>query len=280
MRVINEISSLTDALKSNKFVDKHIGLVPTMGALHDGHLELINSARKECDVVICSIYVNPTQFNNALDLEKYPRSIERDITILEKVGCDIVFCPRDEEIYSGENNLIIDFGELGNVLEGKFRPGHFNGVGLIVAKLFNMVQPDSAFFGQKDLQQFAVINSLVKGLNFNIELRCVATVRNENGLALSSRNARLTEEGIQNALIFYEALTVAKTKLLTGIPVKAILDKVGDLFEKNKVDLDYFVIVNKNTFSPITSLKNISETAICVAGSIEGIRLIDNMLLN
>lgn len=280
MRIINEISRLTDTLSGDYFKNKTIGLVPTMGALHNGHLELVKKARKECDVVVCSIYVNPTQFNNTEDLVEYPRTLENDVSLLEKSKCDIVFCPDDNEMFIANTVLNIDFGALGKVLEGEFRPGHFNGVGLIVSKLFNIVQPNLAYFGQKDLQQFAIIDTLVKGLNFNIKLKCVPTVRDNDGLALSSRNKRLSTEGIQRALLFNRALLLAKEKLLGNEAIASIIAEVKTLFEKNDVELEYFKIVNKHTFEEVNQNIHGVDIAFCIAGYIEGVRLIDNLLVN
>lgn len=280
MRVINEISSLTDTLRAYKFENKIIGLVPTMGALHNGHLKLIDKAKEECDIVVCSIYVNPTQFNNSTDLEKYPRTIENDLYLLEKCNCDITFFPSDGEMYNDEARINFDFGKLGKVLEGEFRPGHFNGVGLIVAKFFNIVQPDFAYFGQKDLQQVAIINVLIKSLNYKIQLKCVPTVRNKQGLALSSRNMRLSDEGRQKALTFYNALTFAQKKMHEGAPVDSISNEVRTLFKEKGIELEYFEIVNKDTFEEISATEEQKNIAICIAGYLEGVRLIDNMLLN
>ena len=279
MRVINEKSSLINTLSDYKLEKKTIGLVPTMGALHEGHMELIRWARKECDVLVSTIYVNPTQFNNPDDLDKYPRTFDQDIELLTKNGCDIVFYPTDSEMYGNGSSVKIDFGDLGSVLEGEYRPNHFSGVGLIVSKFFNIVKPDFAYFGQKDLQQFAIIGALVQNLSFDLELRCVPTIRNTNGLALSSRNLRLTEDGKRNAQVFYQSLVNAK-KMLERLTVEEVRLETQAFFEKSSVKLEYFAIVDKRTFKAVDAIETPENIAICVAGYVEGIRLIDNMLLN
>jgi len=280
MLVINETSILIDTIDTKKFQNKTIGFVPTMGALHDGHIELIRAAKLECDIIICSIYINPTQFNNVTDLEKYPRTLDDDINLLEKNGCDIAFCPSDKEMFKMGNTLTIDFGEIGKVLEGEFRPGHFSGVGLIVGKFFNIIKPNISYFGQKDLQQFSIVKSLVQNLNFNIQLRCIPTVRSKDGLALSSRNARLSKNGKEEALVFYDSLVLAKQKLLKGETVDDITKEIKSKFNSDIVKLEYFEIVHQDTFEKINTFNNPENIAICIAGYVEGIRLIDNILLS
>jgi len=280
MLVINEISQLIDIIDGYKIQKKIIGFVPTMGALHEGHLELIKVAKKECYIVISSIYINPTQFNNTTDLAKYPRTLDSDTKLLSENGCDLVFCPNDGEMYNKNEVINIDFGAIGNVLEGKYRKGHFNGVGLIISKFFNIVRPDIAYFGQKDFQQFTVIKMLVENLKFNVKLRCIPTIRAKSGLALSSRNMRLSEAGKEKAVAFYNSLSKAKKNLLEGISVKEVIKEAKIQFEKEEIELEYFEVVNSDTFVIINSMEVGENAAICVAGYVEGIRLIDNMLLN
>lgn len=279
MQIINEINLLNDIIRDYKLQKKIIGVVPTMGALHDGHMRLVQSAKKECDVVICTLYVNPTQFHNADDLDKYPRTIETDIAILEENACDVLFCPDDKMMYKGNSKLNMHFGELENVLEGQFRPGHFSGVGLVVGKLFNIVPADIAYFGQKDLQQFAIISTLVENLHFNIELRCMPIVRDAQGLALSSRNMRLSEKGKKDALVLYNTLANAKERLLANEAVETVVEKAREEIASSEMKLEYFEVVNKATFHTILTVAAKEDVAICAAGYIEGVRLIDNMLL-
>ena len=280
MHVFNEIPGLIDTLFAKKIQKKRIGLVPTMGALHQGHLQLVQVAKQVCDAVVCSIYVNPTQFNNLEDLKNYPRTLKSDLDVLEKNQCDIVFCPQDDIMYNSSDNLTLNFGEIESVMEGKFRAGHFNGVGLVVSKLLNIVKPDVALFGQKDLQQFVIIQKLVSDLMFDVELICVPIVREESGLAMSSRNKRLSSEGLIKATIFYNTLKYAKAKLKEGNTIECVNDMVHQKFDTAGVQLEYFCVVNKSTLTELTTVENINNTALCIAGYVEDVRLIDNMLLN
>jgi len=273
---IAEIQALISKYKSQ---DKVIGFVPTMGALHDGHLSLVAAAKEKADIVVCSIYVNPTQFNNKEDLIKYPRNIESDKTVLEKNGCDVLFLPSDELMYAGRNTITFDFGTLGTVMEGKFRPGHFSGVALIVSKLFNIVLPDFAFFGQKDLQQLTIIKKLVEELFFNLEVITVPIKREPHGLAMSSRNERLTNEERNEAEIFFNALSEAKSILKEDQSAEKAERKVKALFDKHKAQLEYFEIVSDTDLLPKTENYLEADTVLCIAGFMGNVRLIDNMYL-
>ena len=192
MHIFTEIAPLRAYLSSQYADHFSVGLVPTMGALHEGHLSLIRASKKDNSITVCSIYVNPAQFGNREDLEKYPRSLVSDISMLKEGGCDILFCPENAEMYGEQDTIHFDFGSCGNVLEGKFRPGHFSGVALVVSKLFNIVEPHKAYFGQKDYQQFMIVSQLVTSLKFKVKLVCMPIKREEDGLAMSSRNQRLT----------------------------------------------------------------------------------------
>lgn len=280
MQVFNELPALTDTLLAYKILKKRIGLVPTMGALHQGHLKLIEEAKGLCDIVVCSIYVNPTQFTNLEDLTKYPRTLESDLNLLTEHGCDIVFCPDDNIMYNNSGKINLSFGNIEQIMEGKFRKGHFGGVALVVSKLFNIVKPDYAFFGQKDIQQFAIIKLLVDNLMFDIELICVPIVREESGLAMSSRNRRLSQDGLNKASLLYESLTLAKSKLEDGESLENVRILVSERFRDGNVDLQYFNIVNKETLMEVENIEDSNEIALCIAGYVEGVRLIDNMLLN
>lgn len=281
MEIFKQIAPLKAFLKQNKLLGRSIGLVPTMGALHKGHVHLIDAAKAQNDVTVCTIYVNPTQFNNPNDLIKYPRTIEKDIEMLEETRCSVLFCPADHEIYPQPSNLKIDFGALDKVMEGKFRPGHFSGVGLVVSKLFHIVEPDNAYFGQKDWQQFAVISQLVEELKFNITLYSVPTLRETDGLALSSRNMRLDAEQRKQASVFYRALLHAKTALQAGKNVGEVKMLVKQMVETEaNINLEYFEVAdNKN----LKLLENVSESEMpimCIAGFVGEVRLIDNMFIN
>jgi pantoate--beta-alanine ligase len=280
MEIFGEIEPLRAFLKGKRQASKSIGLVPTMGALHDGHLALIRASKAENEVTVSSIYVNPTQFNNKADLDKYPRTWEADIKLLEAEGCDVLFAPQNDEMYSGYQSMTFDFGTLDKVLEGKFRPGHFSGVALVVSKLFNIVQPDRAYFGQKDYQQFQVINRLKEELKFSIKLQSIPIVRENSGLALSSRNQRLSEHDKRNALFLYETLNESRAQLLKGAPFSKIR-KEAEARVKNyeRVKLEYFELADKNTLQELEDTNDFKNGILLIAAFVSDVRLIDNMLL-
>jgi len=252
-----------------------------MGALHEGHLELIKTSRRQNDITICSIFVNPTQFNNQGDLEDYPRETKSDIDKLDSVNCDAVFIPSVAIMYEKNFVMNFDFGYLEKIMEGKYRPGHFKGVGLIVAKLFNIVEPDKAYFGEKDLQQLAIIKILTNALLFNIEIIPVNTVREQDGLAMSSRNLLLSEKERPYAIELYKALIIAKEKLNRGENVISVKKHVNDLFKINsEIKLEYFEIVNTSNLGNIDEILDGIEVSLCIAGYLGKVRLIDNISLN
>jgi pantoate--beta-alanine ligase len=257
---------------------KTIGFVPTMGALHEGHLDLVKTSKKNCDITVVSIFVNPTQFNNPEDFAKYPTSLEPDLKKLEEEGTDYVFLPDTSTIYPEKPVLTLNFGELEYVLEGEFRPGHFNGVGIVVSKLFHTIRPDKAFFGQKDLQQVAVIKRLVRDLSFNLELVIVPTRREIDGLAMSSRNLRLNPDERSQALILYSSLKKAKDELLAG---KLWLDVhnqiIQDFNETPLARLEYFELVHPEHFTQFETFDPVQKSSICVAAYLGSVRLIDNL---
>ncbi|XWW47634.1 pantoate--beta-alanine ligase [Fibrella sp. USSR17] len=264
--------------------EKTIGFVPTMGALHNGHLNLVERAKSECDIVVCSIFVNPTQFNNPADLARYPRTLTEDSALLETVGTDVIFSPSIAEMYPEPATLRFDFGDLETVMEGASRPGHFNGVGLVVSKLFHMVQPNKAYFGQKDLQQVAVIRRLVRDLNFPLELVRCDTVREADGLAMSSRNRLLSPEERIQAPMLFDALTLAKNLLLTGgrpdeyTPDQARAAARDYIAQHPAFTLDYIDVVNADSLQPVAELQAPGQTAICLAAQLGTVRLIDNVV--
>ncbi len=256
-----------------------VGFVPTMGALHEGHLALVKRSVAENDLTVCSIFVNPTQFNNASDLEKYPRTEEQDVAMLEQAGCDVVFLPTVDMMYPQPASYSFDFGPLERVMEGEFRSGHFNGVGVIVSKLFNLVQPDKAYFGQKDLQQCAVIRRMTEDLCFNLDLVICPTVREDDGLAMSSRNRRLTKEHRAQAPALYKALKEVSNHLVEKGTVDGVIALAEDSLEGTDFRLEYLQVVDVKSLQPLNSLENISEVAVCVAAFLGEIRLIDNVLV-
>ena len=257
-----------------------IGFVPTMGALHEGHLSLIARAKAECDVVICSIFVNPTQFNDPKDLLLYPRTEAADIELLKSAGCDLVFVPSVVGMYPGGQEVqVYDFGTLTSEWEGHYRPGHFNGVITVVKRLFEIVLPHKSFFGKKDFQQYSVIREWVKRFEVYVEIVGCDTVRASSGLALSSRNKRLSEEQVILATAFSKALLFLQENKLTN-DVNALLSEAKELFiEKENIELQYFTIANSETLEPLEKLSDAKHQVALIAGFIGGVRLIDELEL-
>ena len=258
--------------------NKTIGLVPTMGALHEGHLDLVRQCKKECDITVVSIFVNPTQFNNPEDFAKYPTTLGVDLKKLEAEGADFVFLPTTSAIYPENPVLTFNFGDLERVLEGEFRPGHFNGVGIVVSKLFHIIKPAIALFGQKDLQQVAVIKRLVQDLSFDLKLVIVPTRRETDGLAMSSRNLRLNPEQRDQALILYSSLKKAKGELLEGKSWLGVGNQIRQDFEvKPLAKLEYFELIHPESFTKFENFDPGQKSSICVAAYIGSVRLIDNL---
>ncbi len=257
-----------------------IGFVPTMGALHQGHLSLIQKAAEQCDIVVCSIFVNPIQFNNPGDLEKYPITIEKDLDLLEETGCDLVFIPDTEEMYPEPVKESYSFGSLEQVLEGACRPGHFNGVAVVVKRLFDIVMPDKAFFGEKDFQQLLIIKALVKQCSLPVEIVPCAIVREDDGLAMSSRNVRLTDHQRRNAPFLFETLKKAAA-MGPSESVDAIV-KWGNDQINNHPDFkpEYFCIADCELLQPVADKINHKSARLLVAAWMGDVRLIDNMLIN
>jgi pantoate--beta-alanine ligase len=258
-----------------------LGFVPTMGALHQGHLSLINYSRANSDITIASIFVNPTQFNRLDDLENYPRAIEKDLNLLREVGCNVVFIPSEKEIYPEKDTRVFDFDGIDRVMEGEHRPGHFNGVAQVVSKLFDIVTPHKSFFGQKDFQQVAILKKMVEKLNFNIEIITCPIIRELDGLAMSSRNQRLSPEHRVQAPLIYKALkeSVEKSKSLTSAAL--IKDWVSNEINKSPLfEVEYFDIVDALTLQPIEQISNQKGHIGCIAVWAGKVRLIDNIIYN
>lgn len=278
MEVVKSVEELRKVIDFQKKNNVSIGFVPTMGALHEGHISLVEKAGKESGFVVVSIFVNPTQFNNKEDLERYPRDLDSDIKMLEKTRCRLVFVPDVDEMYPEPDTRIFDFGQLGNVMEGKFRPGHFNGVAQIVSKLFDVVTPDKAFFGMKDFQQLAIINKMVKMLNYNITIIPCPIVREPDGLAMSSRNMLLNKEERSNAAVISRTLFAAVD--LAGIrTVEEVRKWVIATIDKNPfLNTEYFEIVDFNDLTPIKNwTANVNKIG-CIAVHCGKVRLIDNII--
>lgn len=275
VKTVFELQKMLDEAKINS---KSIGFVPTMGALHAGHLQLIQRASEENDIVVVSIFVNPTQFNNKEDLIHYPRTIEQDLALLnENCSNYLVFNPEVDEIYPQNDQFKpIDLGHLDNVLEGKFRPGHFQGVVHVVHNLFQLVKPEKAYFGQKDFQQLAIIRHMAKAYGFPIEIVACDTLREPSGLAMSSRNMRLSEEQKVEALIIWKTLNFVKANKLTLSPSE-LKYRAVDFFEKGTLKLEYLEIVNSENLLEADDWKK--PTVCCIAAFCGQVRLIDNLLL-
>jgi pantoate--beta-alanine ligase len=280
MHLFTDIETLRSHLKLLKAANKKIGLVPTMGALHTGHLSLISRAQQDCDVVVSSIYVNPTQFTNPEDLIHYPRTLAADRRLLESANCDILFLPNDQVIYPQQSHLKFNFGFLETVMEGKYRPGHFNGVAIVVSKLFHIVDPDVAYFGQKDLQQFAIIRQLVNDLSFSVQLIACPIIREKDGLAMSSRNVRLSSENRAIAPVLYQTLQTARN-LLSHMPVNEVKKEIlGHLANFTQIQPEYFEIVDSTTLESVQDARLHKQVSLCIAAYIGEVRLIDNIYVN
>lgn len=281
MKIFHSKKDLQIELEGLRRDKKILSLVPTMGALHEGHLSLINYAKPHSDIIIASIFVNPTQFNDPNDLANYPRPVEQDIALLESVNCDILFQPLIDDMYpENDEPWHIDLGELDAIWEGERRPGHFQGVTQIVSKLFNLVQPDQACFGQKDFQQVMVIQRMIEIKNMKVKLLICPTVRNEKGLALSSRNARLSAKGRENALDIFQALTYIKTNY-SADSVPQLIQSAKEIIKSNgALVLEYLSICETATLRPITNFEKGKSYVVLIAVWNENIRLIDNILIN
>jgi pantoate--beta-alanine ligase len=279
MKIFTTVDALRASLHVVRRDARKLGLVPTMGALHEGHLSLVRAAKARSDVVAVSIFVNPTQFGPNEDFSKYPRSFERDCTLLEKEGVDLVFAPTSEEMYPAGFSTFVSVEGLGDKLCGKSRPGHFRAVSTVVAKLFQIIGPDVAFFGQKDAAQLAVIRQMVRDLNFPVEVLACPIVRDPDGLALSSRNVYLNPEQRKSALVLSRSLISAREEFNKGErnPEKLIAVGRETFCREPSVRLDYFEIVDPDSLDPVGQIDRTALVA--VAAFVGSTRLIDNVIL-
>lgn len=273
-KIIEETSAYIDLKKAN---GRSIGFVPTMGALHEGHLELMRRAKKENDVLVVSVFVNPKQFDNPEDLKKYPRDLAKDVRLLEQVGCDVVFSPEVEEMYPDQESIQYDFGPLETVMEGASRKGHFNGVAIVVRKLFDIVKPHNAYFGEKDFQQLAIIQELVKQTKQVVNIVPCQIVREADGLAMSSRNERLTAEEREIAPFIYQTLQMAKEKMKDLNPNQLKAWVISEFGKKKAFTLDYFEIAEDTFLQPADSWESNKGTMGFIAVFLGNVRLIDNI---
>lgn len=280
MKIFKNKSELKDFLSKQKKVGKSIGFVPTMGALHEGHLSLVRKAKEKNDISVVSIFVNPTQFDNEEDLLKYPKTFDNDVKLLESVNCDVLLFPSVEEIY--EDNIVsnsFNFDGLEHQMEGKFRDGHFDGVGTIVKALFEIVEPNVAYFGKKDFQQLQIIKKLVKKHKIPVKIKGCVIYREDDGLAMSSRNERLTKEHRKAAPFIYKTLKKAKKKI--GIKnAKELTEWVKKQFKKQELlELEYFTIADEKTLETATVIESNKKYRAFIAVFAGEIRLIDNIRL-
>jgi len=280
MRIQETIDDMRAASRAARLTGLRLGLVATMGALHDGHLSLVRAAEAQCDVVVVSVFVNPLQFGPNEDLGKYPRTFERDCELLEREGIDFLFAPSAEEMYPADAVTYVTVEGLSDKLCGRSRPGHFRGVTTVVAKLFDIVEPDLAFFGQKDAAQATIIRRMVRDLNFPIEVMLCPIVREPDGLAMSSRNAYLSPQERKSALVLYRSLGEVKRRFEQGERKAANLIEAGGrvLAQESAVRLDYLEVVDPDTLDPLPELDR--PALVAVAALVGTTRLIDNILLS
>jgi pantoate--beta-alanine ligase len=274
--VFPTIAGLREAVRDARAQGKSVGVVPTMGALHEGHAELIRRARAANDFVVVTIFVNPIQFNRKEDLDRYPRDLNADMKLCEQVGADAIFAPSAAEMYPGELQTSVEVTGVSDELEGEFRPGHFKGVATVVAKLLNIVAADRAYFGEKDAQQLAVIQKMVADLNLPVQIVPVPTVREADGLALSSRNRLLDPRDREVAPVLYRALIIARDALQSGVTPQAAKEAgIALIDEAQQFRLEYFEVADATTMQPVESIKG--PVRILTAAWLGKVRLIDNL---
>ncbi|HEU4720950.1 MAG TPA: pantoate--beta-alanine ligase [Gemmatimonadaceae bacterium] len=280
MNTVRTVAELRDAVRSARSAGARIGLVPTMGAFHDGHLALMRRAKEQSGFVVVSLFVNPTQFNDAADLTRYPRDEARDAELARAVGVDVLFAPDVAEVYPDGFATSVSVARLAEPLEGTMRgPGHFRGVATVVAKLFNMAQPDDAYFGQKDAQQALIVRRLVRDLDFPIHVEVCPTVREPDGLAMSSRNVRLEPDARRRAPVLARALHAVEASVLEGEHDVGLALAAGEAFlTEAGIEPEYFAAVDAATLEPVTRVTG--ETLVAIAAKLGGVRLIDNVLVH
>lgn len=279
MKITRTIQEAKEILDNVRGKGLSIGFVPTMGALHEGHLELIRRVLKDNDYVAVSIFVNPIQFNQQEDYKSYPRNLEKDIKQLEETGCDLLFNPDEKEMYPEPDRTKYDFGRLEQLMEGEYRPGHFNGVAIVVKKLFDIIEPHKAYFGQKDFQQLKIIEALVKKHGLPINIIPCPTFREADGLAMSSRNKLLTAEQREIASVIYQTLKMVKEKVFHE-PVEEIKKwAVKNINNYKLFNVEYFEIADYETLMPVDKLEKGKKYVVCVAAYLGRVRLIDNEII-
>lgn len=280
MKVIHSVVELKSIVEMFKSEGKSVGLVPTMGALHEGHVSLVDKCRSENDITVVSVFVNPTQFNNKTDLATYPRNLDKDVRLLDERGVDVVFAPQPEDVYCKEEiekEFVFDFHGLDKVMEGKYRPGHFNGVVQIVSKLFALVTPDRAYFGEKDFQQVAIVKLMVKTMSFNVKIVQCPIVRETSGLARSSRNALLSEAERKKASNIYRVLKESLTFAPQKTPHDLALWVESEINKCQGLQVEYYEIVNGETLQKVEQWSDADYIVGCITVQCGKVRLIDNI---
>ncbi len=280
MEIANNTESILRIRNSKEMRDTKIGFVPTMGALHQGHVSLVKMSVLENDITIVSIFVNPRQFNNNDDFKKYPVTYEKDIKLLEEAGCSIVFVPQNSDIYNNYDGVDVDFGGLDKLYEGEFRPGHFKGVVDIVYRLFDLIKPTKAYFGQKDFQQLAIVKRLVEYKGLNVDIVSCPIVREKSGLAMSSRNELLSSQQRENASVIYQTMKMIKEKIQIGDFTSEYTSLFHDEIKKiPEMEPEYCVFCHPETLKEIKKIKKNTVFVMCVAVWCAKVRLIDNIIL-
>lgn len=279
MQKIESVSELLTRINGLKLNGKSIGLVPTMGALHEGHKALVDQSVKDNDVTVVTIFVNPIQFNNREDLLKYPKTLVEDLVLLKSWGTALVFVPDEADMYPKKPLIKLDFGKITEVLEGKFRPGHFTGVGIVVMKFFNLVKPDKAYFGLKDFQQYLIIKELADTFLIPVKIVGISTQRTASGLAISSRNRNLSEKGLQIASNIFKGLNMAKELILDKMSIDHTIQSTRQFYRQVEgLEIEYFEILDPDTLDTTENTRS-QPLLLSVAGYVENIRLIDNLYL-
>lgn len=279
LKTINTVREIQDHLAHAKAAGKSVGFVPTMGALHAGHLALVERAIAKCDIVVVSIFVNPTQFNEKQDFQNYPRTADKDADMLESAGCHVLFMPEFSEVYPTPDNTVYDFGRLESLYEGAHRAGHFKGVGMVVRRLLNIVRPTQAFFGLKDYQQVMIIRSLVKQYNLDVQIVAVPTTREDDGLAMSSRNQLLSNSQRQQAPEIYRTLQDIQERAKSDTVAQLIKFAEDKINSNSELELEYIGIANPENLDPIADLTTADHAVALIAVRAGSVRLIDNLQL-
>jgi pantoate--beta-alanine ligase len=280
MFISKRVPHVQEWIAKHKRENTTLGFVPTMGALHEGHISLVQLSKSQCDLTLVSVFVNPLQFNDPEDLKKYPRPVESDIEKIYRAQTDVLFLPDVVDVYPRDENDVLDFdpGPMGEVMEGKFRPGHFKGVAEVVYRLLKIIEPDKLYLGQKDFQQVSIIRKLISDVKLPVDVVVGPTLRESNGLAMSSRNMRLSDQGKEEAAVLFKTLNAGKKSFDQGVTPALITEQAMQTFREKKLEPEYFEIVDGKTLQPYDDAMESNFVVACCAVKVEGIRLIDNVI--